>query len=55
MGASIRLEEDLSLNETIINDELIRLYALNQTRNWTDKEINRVSEIVIDAQNKITA
>lgn len=53
MDASIRLEEDLSSNEPEINDELIRVHALNQTMNWTYKEINRVSEIVIEAQNKI--
>ena len=55
MDASIRLEQDLSLNETRINDQLIRVHALNQTMNCTDKEINRVSEIVIEAQNKVTA
>ena len=53
MDASIRLEEDLSSNEPEINDELIRVHALNQTMNWTYKEISRVSEIVIEAQNKI--
>ena len=53
MDASIRLEEDLSSNEPEKNDELIRVHALNQTMNWTYKEINRVSEIVIEAQNKI--
>ena len=53
MDASIRLEEDLSSNEPEINDELIRVLALNQTMNWTYKEISRVSEIVIEAQNKI--
>ena len=55
MDASIRLKEDLSSNEPEKNDELIRVHALNQTMNWTNKEINRVSEIFIEAQNKITA
>ena len=53
MDASIRLEEDLSSNEPEKNDELIRSHALNQTMNWTNKEINRVSNIVIETQNKI--
>lgn len=53
MDASIRLEEDLSSNEPEKNNVLIRSYALNQTMNWTNKEINRVSDLVIEAQNKI--